>query len=158
MGRTSLGFSGQPSTWVLVQIPVLAVALALPPYTGCWPGEHLVRASVAGVLLLFGLSLVWGAAWQLGKGLSPFPVPKSNAKLQCCGLYRYMRHPIYTGAVLAVFGWSLWWRSWPGMLWAFAVFAFFDRKAAYEERWLLARFPEYRHYQENTAKFFPFVY
>jgi len=38
------------------------------------------------------------------------------------------------------------------------VFAFFDRKAAYEERWLLVRYPDYQQYRQRTAKFFPFVY
>lgn len=144
--------------WVLVQFPLLGVAFFLPPYSARALDRGPFLLSVGAGLLLLGLGLVLAAALHLGHSLTPFPVPKSDATLQVGGLYRVMRHPIYTGAVVAVLGWALWWGSWPGVLWAFVVFAFFDRKAAYEERWLVARFPEYQQYQKQTAKFFPFVY
>lgn len=144
--------------WVLVQFPLLGVAFVLPLYSAGGVDQGPALVAVAAGLVLLGLGLVLFGALHLGGSLTPFPVPKPNATLQVRGLYRFMRHPIYTGAVVAVLGWSLCWGSWPGMLWAFVVFVFFDRKAAYEERWLLARFPDYQQYQSRTAKFFPFVY
>lgn len=144
--------------WVLLQFPLLGVALFLPVYFGRELDQRSFLAVGAAGLVLLGLGLVLCGALHLGSSLTPFPVPKPDATLRVHGVYRFMRHPIYTGAVLATLGWSLWWRSWLGILWAFVVFAFFDRKAAYEERWLLARFPGYEHYRQRTAKFFPFVY
>ncbi|MFN3413440.1 MAG: methyltransferase family protein, partial [Thermoanaerobaculum sp.] len=144
--------------WVFVQVLLLGVAFFLPVYMGQGFGQSPVIGALAFGLVVLGLGLVLLGALHLGGSLKPFPMPKPNATLQVAGLYRFVRHPIYAGAVLAVLGWSLWWHSWPGVLWTLLVFAFFDRKAAYEERWLVARFPEYRHYRQRTAKFFPFVY
>lgn len=158
MGRRSGNLVSRGIAWALVQIPLLAVAALLPASTGRWPGDELLVALPGAALVVLGLGVVIGAALKLGDNLTPLPVPKPNATLQERGLYRYMRHPIYSGAVMAALGWALWWGSWPGTVWVFVVFAFFDRKAAYEERCLLARFPNYQQYQDQTAKFFPFVY
>lgn len=158
MGGNHHNSHSRGALWVLVQVPVLGVAFFLPLQVGWGLDAGPFLMAVAFGLVLCGLGLALFAALQLGHSLTPFPVPKPNTTLQVRGLYRFMRHPIYTGAVVACVGWSLWWGSWPGMLWVVVVFAFFDRKATYEERWLVARFPQYQQYQKRTAKFFPFVY
>lgn len=142
--------------WVLAQIPVLALGIVLPPATGTWLGGEGSLLAAAGLgLTLVGMGLAVAAARQLGPGLTPLPVPKPQGKLQRSGPYRFVRHPIYAGAVLATLGWALCWGSWPGAAWAVVVLAFFDRKATFEETELLARFPEYASYRQRTGKFFP---
>lgn len=158
MGGNHHNSHSRGALWVLVQFPLLGVAFFLPLHSGRVLDPRPFLVGVAAGLVLCGLGLALSAALHLGHGLTAFPVPKPDASLQVRGPYRLMRHPMYTGAVMACVGWSLWWGSWPGMLWVFVVFAFFDRKATYEERWLVARFPQYQEYQKRTAKFFPFVY
>uniref|UniRef100_A0A7C2NU80 Isoprenylcysteine carboxylmethyltransferase family protein n=1 Tax=Thermoanaerobaculum aquaticum TaxID=1312852 RepID=A0A7C2NU80_9BACT len=158
MGGRDGNLASRGLAWALVQIPVLVVAAYLPVSTGRWPDDELLVSFLGAALVISGLGVVIVAALKLGRSLTPLPVPKPDATLQVGGLYRIVRHPIYAGAVMAVLGWSLWWCSWPGVLWTLVVFAFFDRKAAYEERWLLVRYPDYQQYRQRTAKFFPFVY
>ncbi|MGC8915755.1 MAG: methyltransferase family protein [Thermoanaerobaculum sp.] len=113
---------------------------------------------VSGAVLLGGGLLVLAGAWSLGKALTPLPVPKLDASLRTRGPYRFMGHPMDTGGILAAWGCALLGRSWPGTLWAVVVFAFFDRKAAVEERLLLQTYPSYGSYCLAVAKFFPYLY
>ncbi len=40
------------------------------------------------------------AATALGRGLTAAPLPNSHAELRTGGLYRFVRHPIYSGLLL----------------------------------------------------------
>ena len=70
-------------------------------------------------------------------------------------MYGRVRHPIYSGVVLSSLGWSLAWLSLAGVAFTALVFLFFDRKAAFEERLLGARFPEYAAYARRVGKLLP---
>ncbi len=98
-------------------------------------------------LALAGLALAVWAARTLGPALTPGTEPLPGAPLVQEGPYRYMRHPIYTGVVFALAGWTLAWANWTLALivWLLAAW-YFEGKARAEERWLRARFPEYAEY------------
>lgn len=159
-GETQIhSFAARGGLWVLVQVPVLLIAAWLPVATGS--GEWLPRGTLAliGVLLTAcGAGLSVAGVVRLGEALTPFPAPRANAPLRTDGLYGRVRHPIYAGLVLATLGWSLWWQSAWGLAYAALVFAFFDRKAAYEEARLAAAYPEYARYRARVAKFVPWLY
>lgn len=137
---------------------VAAAPLALPglpawgtPWSGLGLAAGLALAS-AGALL--------GAAGGLGLGpnLSVWPQPIAEATLVQTGAYGWVRHPIYGGLILAAFGWSVLWCSWPALGLSLALAALLDAKAGREERWLAARFQDYAAYQARVRKLIPFVY
>jgi protein-S-isoprenylcysteine O-methyltransferase Ste14 len=159
-GRTlALGAWARGGGWVAVQFPLVGLALLLarvgPPLPGQFRGvAWVVGGPTLGLGgLLFGLGIL-----QLGRNLTPFPMPKPDAMLVRDGLYGYVRHPIYSGGVLGVLGWALLNGRWAGLLAALMVGVFFDAKASREERWLTARFPEYAAYQRQVPKLVPFLY
>jgi protein-S-isoprenylcysteine O-methyltransferase Ste14 len=116
-------------------------------------------ASVAGLVAIGigGLLAAW-CIWDLRASLSPFPRPVAGAALVETGAYRWIRHPIYTGMVLAGVGWS----QVTGSILALAatglLFLLLVGKARREETWLVAAHPEYRAYQERTKRFIPWIY
>ncbi|MBX9806617.1 MAG: DUF1295 domain-containing protein [Flavobacteriaceae bacterium] len=70
-----------------------------------WPMKLSFDMQKAGlwIAILGGLIIIL-ALLQLNKNLSPFPTPKDKSVLLQNGLYKYMRHPIYTGIILLFSG------------------------------------------------------
>ena len=109
---------------------------------------------VAGIVLsLIGVAFAGWSARTLGPALTPEPEPLPEARLVERGPYRIVRHPIYTGVVLALSGWTLAWSNWMLALFVGVVLAgFLEAKAAEEERWLHARFPGYADFARRVRR------
>ena len=95
---------------------------------------------------------VWGAR-ALGRSLTPGTEPLPDAPLVTTGPYAHVRHPIYTGVVLVLAGYTLLWSNWTLAL-VVGVLArwYFDRKARVEEGWLLERYPAYGAYMRHVRR------
>lgn len=106
-------------------------------------------------LVGFGAFLIGIALLQLNDRLSPFPTPKSNARLLQNGVFKWMRHPIYTGILLVFSGWSFYGEASNQLLVSLALFILFFFKARYEERRLEEVFPDYAEYKKRTGRFLP---
>ncbi|MES2459033.1 MAG: isoprenylcysteine carboxylmethyltransferase family protein [Armatimonadota bacterium] len=144
---------GRSWAWVLAQWVLLAALLCLPggPAVAFLLPLRLPAYFFQGV----GLLLVAAAALNLGNALTPLPSPRQGAALKTGGLYRSMRHPIYTGILV----WALGFAVASSGSWHLFVFTllclFFSGKARYEEALLRERFPEYGTYAERTPRFIP---
>ena len=132
--------------WVLAQTALMLLFVGLvfvPPF---WPPE----LSFIGIPLAVvgAVAFVW-AARSLGKSLTPYPRPREDAELVERGPYRFVRHPIYAAGLLFFLGVGLA-SSLPATLAAFALGAFWWRKASVEEAHLAARFPGYEDYRRRV--------
>lgn len=111
------------------------------------------------VLLALGLGFSVWARRHLGRNWSSQVVVKEDHTLVRTGPYRYVRHPIYTGLLLAFLGMALTigeWRALVGL--AFAVLAFVLKSRGEESR-MRETFPgEYPEYQRCTPALVPYVY
>lgn len=103
--------------------------------------------------LIMGIAVV-----NLGKNLTPLPCPKDDAELVQTGLYRFVRHPIYFGVLLAALAWFLIFPAVYVLAYAIGLLILFDVKARREEVWLVERFPAYRDYQDRVKKLIPAIY
>ncbi|MHB8347622.1 MAG: methyltransferase family protein [Acidiferrobacterales bacterium] len=146
--------------WVLAQLPLVALAYFLPVWFGAVAQTFLERSvRLVGIaLVLVSVPIVLAAVVALGRHLTPFPRPTEHARLRDHGVYGLVRHPLYSGLILAAAGWSIGSLSWAGV--AFAVFLglFFDRKASYEEYWLGRKFVAYPDYRKRVRKLIPWIY
>jgi protein-S-isoprenylcysteine O-methyltransferase Ste14 len=112
---------------------------------------------VGALVVLCGLGLAVWARLHLGRNWGMPMSRKDSPELVTSGPYRYVRHPIYTGLLLALLGSAL-----ATNLWVFVPVLvlgwFFYRAATVEERNLVATFPTaYPQYQARTRKIIPFV-
>lgn len=125
--------------------PIVDVPRIAPRWfqaVGHWPA--LVGTAVS----LFGLVLI-AVGWRQ---------IHSAKGLVTTGLYRWMRHPQYTGIFLFTLGWIIHWPSIVTLiLWPILVAAYVWL-ARYEERQVAAEFGEaYEAYAARTARFIPKV-
>lgn len=133
---------------------ILLVALIAVPHAGHWPTPAWLE--IAGLaLVVIGLGMIAVAALRLGRALTPTPVPTADARLRTDGLYRWVRHPIYTGVLLAVAGATVRSGSVVTLAVAGVTFGFFTAKARWEEQRLRDRFPDYAAYAAATPRFLP---
>lgn len=159
MTQAKPSFTARGGIWVLAQVPLMLLALVIPMRFGAghFMPVELVQVVGVAVTVLGAAMSVWGFI-SLGDALTPYPKPLAGATLHRQGAFKLMRHPIYAGVLLASFGWSLWWLSVAGGLYALVLAVFFDRKAAYEELWLRQQYKVYPDYQAKVKKFIPGVY
>ena len=146
--------------WVLVaaQAVLLVVFLVLPKRRSLFAPPDLL--DVLGILLMIaGLALVIISLVSLGAALTPTPVPQDGAALRTGGVYSVVRHPIYTGILVAALGFTLAVGSmWQVLLWV-ALAVFFYAKAFWEDRLLAERHGvAWYDYADHVGGFFPRVW
>lgn len=105
--------------------------------------------SVAGI----AISIVSFLA--LNKNLSPFPTPKPHAELIQSGIYKYTRHPIYSGILFFTLGFSFYSENTLRLIIFFLLLILFRFKAVYEEKLLQDKFSNYDAYKKTTGMFLP---
>ena len=141
------------------QVPLLALAVVLPPWTRGSDGGFGHPLQWLGLALLGGgVLVIFAGLVTLGRALTPFPHPRNGARLVTRGVFRRVRHPVYAGVLVCAIGWALVWLSIAGVAYSALLAVFFDRKARREERWLRSRFPEYAAYARRVRRFIPGIY
>ncbi len=116
-----------------------------------------VGARTLGLLLtIAGIALACRARQLLGRNWSSEVQIKQDHELIQAGPYRYVRHPIYSGLLLAILGTAIKVGDWRGLLALAIVTASFWYKLRHEERWLREQFGEpYAAYQRRTSALIP---
>lgn len=156
-------WKGHRGEWYVVVQGVFFALVALGPRTlpglPAWSPPWDVLGTVAGLALMAaGGLLALAGVWHLGRNLTALPHPKEDAELVETGAYALVRHPIYSGLILASIGWALWRNGWLTLIYAALLFLFFDIKSRREEKWLAHKFPSYADYQRRVPKLIPFIY
>ena len=85
------------------------------------------------------------------------PKPSDDAKLVTDGVFRRMRHPVYTGLLLIGYGVGIASGPVPHLFFAIALHVVLRNKAQLEEKFLAEKFPGYAEYAARTGRFFPKV-
>ncbi len=146
--------------WVVAQIVLFGAIgvtgfLSLADRSGGGPRPVEVVGALA---IVAGGVVVLSASWTLRTNLTPFPRPTAGATLVETGPFRWVRHPIYAGIVLAAVGWAVATGSIVTLALAGLLLVLFDAKSRREEAWLEDRFPGYPGYRERTSRFIPRLY
>jgi protein-S-isoprenylcysteine O-methyltransferase Ste14 len=147
-------------------LPLIAAALLLGP--GEWFGHSLIRENFvphSNLVGIIGLSIcVSGAViacWSrylLGANWSLSVQEKESHELIQQGMYKIVRHPIYTGLLLLFTGNAIIVGDYRGIIAVGIVFISFWWKLKKEEKVLSAIFKQqYTDYQKKTKALIPFL-
>ena len=152
-GSTSSGQVRTARLMVVGQFVLIGILVALPKGDD-WPVPTAltVACSVATVL---GLTVMVIGATGLGRGLTATPLPNAHAQLRTGGLYRYARHPIYSGLLLMMAAITVAAGSGLRLLTLAALVLLLNVKARWEETRLAERFEGYADYADRTPRFLP---
>jgi protein-S-isoprenylcysteine O-methyltransferase Ste14 len=144
---------------LILAVILLAAPSALPSALTrrVLPAGGLI-ALLGPVLVAAGLGFAAWARRHLGRNWSASVVVKEDHALVRSGPYRRVRHPIYTGMMLAILGTALAIGEWRAALAVPLAVMSFVLKSRMEERRMRETFPEYEQYQRETAALVPFVY
>lgn len=115
-------------------------------------------ALIGAVLCVLGISFAIWARFHLGKNWSSHPTLKEGHELVTSGPYRFVRHPIYTGILLAELGTALA----VGYIWLILLVfgaVVFVRRVFIEEKIMMKQFPDaYPEYKKHTKALIPFIW
>ena len=135
---------------VFIQFAAILAILATGPV---WAEEPSLRL-LEGV----GIVLGWWAliAMQLAN-LHILPDVRPNAQLVQRGPYRFIRHPMYSALLLTTLALVLDSFTWLRLgIWLVLVVDLLV-KLTYEERLLVAHYPDYPAYQQRTKRLLPLI-
>lgn len=143
--------------WVLVGVQALLLILLvlLPKRRSLFaPPDFL---DVLGIILMVGgLALVIVSLVSLGAALTPTPVPQESAALRTKGVYSLVRHPVYSGILVAALGFTLAVGSICQVLMWVALAVFFYAKAFWEDRLLAEKHGvAWFDYADHVSSFIP---
>ena len=110
------------------------------------------------LMLAVGIAFAVWARLYLGRNWSGTVTVKQNHELIRSGPYRLVRHPIYTGLLLAILGTAVAFGEWRGLL-AFALLTgSLSLKLRIEERFMSESFPkEYARYRAEVPALIPHI-
>ena len=118
---------------------------------------NLIAGFVGAVLCACGVIFAVWARVSLGRNWGIPMAEKADPELVTSGPYTYVRHPIYTGILLTIFGAAIG----QSVLWAVPLLIagpYFVYSARREERQMAAQFPlQYPQYKKRTRMLIPFI-
>ena len=109
-------------------------------------------------IFVSGLALAVWARLYLGRNWGAPMSQKVDPDLVTAGPYRRVRHPIYSGLILAMLGTAIA-VSWYWLIAVALMGTYFVYSAATEERYMTGLFPDaYPAYKHDTKMLIPFVF
>lgn len=142
---------------VLIQF-ILFAALAIS--FGLLPAGQVAWARWLGIgLAALGLGVIGLALlnyYQINRNMvNVSPEPNAGNQLVQSGVYGLVRHPIYTGVMLAAVGAALAHGHIILLLIALVLCGFFTYKSTFEESLLMQAYPDYAAYRQRIGRFLP---
>ncbi len=133
------------------------VYLAHPAWMG-WSKIGLpdwVRWLGVGIGILCVLGIYW-LFISIGSGITPTSATRKEHKLVTSGIYRWVRHPLYTVGSSFIGAFGLMADNWFIIIMAALAFIAMAIRTPKEEANLIAKFgDEYRNYMKTTGAFLP---
>jgi len=145
--------------WITIPLSITAAIFAstifyLPIYSS-------IYINYIGLVIIFaGIIFRFIAIKQLGKFFTVDVTIREDHKLLQVGIYKYLRHPSYSGSLLSFIGFGFAMNSWLSLLIAFLpVFFAIINRINIEEKVLVESFGgQYLDYKKKTKRLIPFIY
>lgn len=125
--------------------------LVVNPFDVLFEVERIISLT----LYLFAALILASAAIALGSALTASPIPKDDAELVTRGIYKRVRHPMYSALLLIGLGLLLSTFNLFSLIVYLALISLLLEKSKYEDALLAARHRDALRYQASTGRFLP---
>ncbi len=137
-------------------------------WAGEWFGHTLIRENfvphtnfigiIGLVFCILGAIIACWSRYKLGRNWSLSVQKKENHELIHSGIYKIVRHPIYTGLLLLFIGNTIIVGDYRGIIAVLIVFISFWLKLTKEEKLLTENFgSQYIEYRKKTKALIPYI-
>lgn len=149
------------SEWMLwlAAIASVTVASLISLYSNLAITSNEILFYFPPTIMMAGIIFRFIAVRQLGKFFTVDVVLQKDHQLIQSGLYKYLRHPSYTGALITFTGFGLSLNHWISFFLVFlSALISFNIRMTLEENALISLFGDsYYEYKKRTWRVFPFV-
>lgn len=143
-------------SWGLLAVQIaLICAIVFLPSGSTWALSPAVALALR-VMSWLALAVVVAGLINLGTAASPLPTPNASGSLRVDGLYRFVRHPIYSGLFVWAISVAALSGSIPVAVCAALLIGWVSVKARWEEHRLREHYPDYADYAARTPRYIPF--
>ena len=153
--RSTLGM-----IWLVIAVSIMAGVFVAQNFPAAALPHGRMFASAGVVLFVAGLVLRWWAIITLGRFFTVDVTIEKDHEVVERGPFRMVRHPSYTGVLLAFVGFAMSLCNWAALLVILLPIgaAFIHRMNVEEDALLRALGPRYAEYMKRTKRLVPFVY
>ena len=157
MKKGSIPWSRQLGVRVVIAVGVLVLIRS-----GAFRGHGLhtdpLRISLGLALFALGLAFAVLARLHIGRNWGTPMTQKEDPELVTSGPYRLVRHPIYSGILVAAAGTAVA-LSWISLTVVALAGIYFVYSATVEERYMTEKFPDtYPEYKRSTKMLVPYIF
>jgi protein-S-isoprenylcysteine O-methyltransferase Ste14 len=162
--RSKMGTKQDRSTlgmiWLVIVVSILAGVFVAQNFRAAALPHGRMFAVAGVVLFVAGLLLRWWAIITLGRFFTVDVTIEKDHELVERGIFRVVRHPSYTGVLLAFVGLALSLRNWAALLVILLPIgaAFIHRMNVEEDALSRALGRRYTDYMKRTKRLVPLVY
>ena len=142
----------------LLLLIAILVASVEPLYT---PGSLVLSPMIVigTTMFVIGLIITVRAQMTISTNYSWTLEIRDGHTLVESGLYKYVRHPIYTGTIIRLISIPVFTSSLPGFILSLLSIPVLNYRIGLEEGMLIEEFgEEYERYKERTWRLFPYIY
>ena len=153
--RSTLGI-----IWLVIAVSIMSGVFVAQNFQAAALPHGRMFATAGVVLFVAGLILRWWAIITLGRFFTVDVTIEKDHELVERGPFRIVRHPSYTGVLLAFVGLGLSFRNWAALLVILIPIgaAFIRRMNVEEDALSRALGPRYAEYMKRTKRLVPFIY
>lgn len=146
--------------WLVIAVSITAGVLVAQSFQAAALRHGPMLATASVILFVAGIILRWWAIITLGRFFSVDVTIEKDHELVEQGPFRTVRHPSYTGVLLAFLGLALSLRNWAALVIMLVPIgaAFIHRMNVEEDALSRALGSRYAEYMKRTKRLVPFIY
>jgi protein-S-isoprenylcysteine O-methyltransferase Ste14 len=162
LNNTSAAVKKEPTLFWFRILSPMALAISLMLYFfnyGSFTASTFTNL-FGGLLFISGMFIRWVAVHTLGSSFTVQVAVKTDQKLKTDGVYRFIRHPSYTGLLMYNIGLGFLQHNWISIMILFLLpFIAVINRIVFEEKVLLNHFnSDYANYSRVTKKLIPGIF